>query len=38
MRCEEVRRFSRQLRPPVLDDLGLIPVLEWLAGELKKNV
>ena len=34
---EEVRHFSRQLRPPVLDDLGLIPVLEWLAGELKKT-
>jgi PAS domain S-box-containing protein len=34
---EEVRRFSRALRPPVLDDLGLIPVLEWLAGELKKS-
>jgi len=33
---EEVRRFSRQLRPPVLDDLGLMPVLEWLTGELKK--
>ncbi|MDD5397862.1 MAG: histidine kinase [Dehalococcoidia bacterium] len=33
---EEVRRFSRQLRPPVLDDLGLLPVLEWLKGELKK--
>jgi len=33
---EEVRRFSRQLRPPVLDDLGLLPVLEWLTGELKK--
>lgn len=34
---EEVRRFSRELRPPGLDDLGLIPVLEWLAGELKKS-
>ena len=33
---EEVRRFSRQLRPPVLDDLGLLPVLEWLTGEIKK--
>ena len=33
---EEVRRFSRQLRPPVLDDLGLLPVLEWLKGELNK--
>jgi len=34
---EEVRRFSRELRPPVLDDLGLIPVLEWLTGELGKT-
>ena len=33
---EEVRRFSRELRPPVLDDLGLVPGLQWLAGELKK--
>lgn len=32
---EEVRRFSRQLRPPMLDDLGLVPVLDWLTGELK---
>jgi signal transduction histidine kinase len=28
---EEVRRFSRELRPPVLDDLGLVPGLQWLA-------
>jgi len=34
---EEVRGFSRQLRPPVLDDLGLIPVLEWFTQELKKT-
>lgn len=34
---EDVRNFSRRLRPPVLDDLGLIPVLEWLTGELKKS-
>lgn len=33
---EEVRRFSRELRPPVLDDLGLIPGLHWLGNELKK--
>jgi PAS domain S-box-containing protein len=33
---EEVRRFSRELRPPVLDDLGLVPGLQWLAGEIKK--
>jgi signal transduction histidine kinase len=34
---EQVRSFSSQIRPPVLDDLGLIPVLEWLAGALKKT-
>ena len=34
---EDVRGFSRRLRPPVLDDLGLIPVLEWLANEIKKS-
>ena len=33
---EEVRGFSRELRPPVLDDLGLVPGLQWLAGDLKK--
>ncbi|MBK8050741.1 MAG: HAMP domain-containing protein [Anaerolineales bacterium] len=29
----EVRRFSRALRPPFLDDLGLAPALELLAEE-----
>lgn len=33
---EEVRRLSRELRPPVLDDLGLVAGLHWLAGDLKK--
>jgi signal transduction histidine kinase len=29
-----VRRFSRDLRPSVLDDLGLLPALEWLTTNL----
>lgn len=32
-----VRRFSRDLRPSVLDDLGLLPALEWLATDLNHN-
>ena len=29
-----VRRFTRDLRPLMLDDLGLVPSLEWLTNEL----
>ena len=32
---QEVRCFTRDLRPPVLDDLGLLPALEWLSDDLK---
>ncbi len=28
---EQLRRLSRELRPTILDDLGLAPALEWLA-------
>lgn len=31
---EEVRSFTRDLRPAVLDDMGLVPALRWLAGGL----
>lgn len=34
---KEIRRFSQQLRPSVLDDLGLVPAIKWLAADLNKN-
>jgi len=34
---QEVRQFGRDLRPSILDDLGLIPALEWLASEMEKE-
>jgi len=33
----EMRRFSHDLRPSVLDDLGLLPALELLADDLETN-
>jgi len=35
---EGVRRFSHELRPGVLDQVGLIPALELLAEELSKEM
>jgi len=32
-----VRHFSRDLRPPMLDDLGLLPALEWLTDDLERQ-
>lgn len=34
---EGVRRFSQDLRPSILDDLGLVPALEWLVANLEKQ-
>lgn len=34
---KSVRRISTGLRPPVLDDLGLVPALEWLVGEFGRR-
>jgi two-component system sensor histidine kinase DegS len=32
-----VRRFSQDLRPSILDDLGLLPALEWLTADLTEH-
>jgi len=32
-----VRWFSRDLRPPMLDDLGLLPALEWLTDQIENE-
>ena len=34
---EGVRRFSQDLRPSILDDLGLLPALEWLTSDLSQH-
>ena len=33
----DTRELSRLLRPPLLDDLGLVPALRWLARSLGEN-
>ena len=31
---EGIKRYAQALRPRILDDLGLVPALKWLAQEL----
>ena len=31
-----IKRYAQSLRPRILDDLGLLPALEWLAQEITK--
>jgi len=33
----EMRSLTAQLNPPVLEQLGLVPALEWLAEEMRKT-
>lgn len=35
--ADELRRFSRNLRPSILDDLGLAPALRWLVTDLEQR-
>jgi len=34
---EDTRAMSRLLRPPILDDLGLEPALQWLARSVRES-
>ncbi|MBE0598911.1 MAG: sensor histidine kinase [Desulfuromonadales bacterium] len=35
--AEDFRRYATGLRPALIDDLGLVPTLEWHIGELSKQ-
>ena len=34
---QDLRRFSQDLRPPMLDDLGLLATLRWLVSESRER-
>jgi two-component system, NarL family, sensor histidine kinase DegS len=35
--ADELRGFSRNLRPSILDDLGLVPAVRWLIDDLQQR-
>lgn len=35
--CEQLRRLSHEIRPPILDQLGLVPALRFLADGLGRR-
>ena len=35
--ADELRRLSRDLRPSILDDLGLVPAVRWLVMDLERR-
>ncbi|MGQ9654174.1 MAG: PAS domain-containing protein [Thermodesulfobacteriota bacterium] len=34
---QEVRRIQRALRPPILDDLGIVPAISWFTREFENT-
>ncbi len=34
---DDLRKFARNLRPPVLDDFGLVSACEWLCDQVEKE-
>lgn len=36
--ADQLRRLSHELRPPILDDLGLVPALEYLASKMSTRL
>lgn len=34
---QDLRRFSQDLRPPMLDDLGLLATLRWVSSEVRER-
>ena len=35
---QDIRRFSQDLRPSIIDDLGLLPALKWLVKQKSEDI